>query len=154
MTIVFRRSETLDLCALEFSGAVSIADLIAHLEFRATHADLQAADTFHFVHPDMLFTFPPERIDDVRSHMRSMLAKAPLPVIRRTTWICKSDRALPHLKRWLLDRAPGEDGLYVTPRLVETIEEAAEWLIVPVGELRAFAAGERSRHVGTLEHTP
>jgi len=150
VTIEFRRLETLDLCLVRFSGAVRFAELRDQLHYRAERRQLLTADTLHVISPDAAFVdLNPARLEAFRETHRSVLKPSNLPALRRSAWLCFSDACLEFLHLWLGGSAP-DDGLYSAPALVNSMAEAAEWLMAPVEELTAFEAGLTGRLIATF----
>jgi hypothetical protein len=133
--IIERYNERRHLSTITLSGSVAMRDLEAHNDHRLAQRLVRTADCLWCVEPGAEFAdMTIEKLDAYGERLRALYRSAPLPLARRLAWLCRSERALPFVQHFLRNRAP-DDGLYALPRLVDSIAQAAQWLMVPEDDL-------------------
>lgn len=143
MTIIERHTERCHLSTVEMNGPVTLPELEAHNAHRFARRIVLTADCLWYVGRETVFTdMSVAKLDAYSARLRALYRAAPLPMVRRTAWLCESEQALPFVRHFLRDRS-ADDGLYALPRLVGAFPEAAAWLMVSESDLaETLARGE------------
>jgi len=142
VTVVLRHNEMLELNRAEYTGSVSVAELIALAEFQAENPQWLAYDCLNIILPGTDFdSVGLDQLDGIFQKYRALFEPLQLVIFRRSAWICQSPRAEAHVRHWVGDRDTRE-GMSSDLRRCETIAEACDWLILGPAQAAAAQSGE------------
>lgn len=141
MTVVLRHSEQIELNLVEYTGSVSLAELVALADFQAAQPAMLSYDSISVVRPGADFrSVELSNLDEVFARYRELFRPLNLVILRRSAWICQSPAAEPHVRHWLGDRDT-RGGLSSDVRRFESFTGAADWLLLDAEELAALDSG-------------
>ncbi len=147
MTVAFSLHASYELCFAEYSGTVSVDELVALSDFLAAQPTLLSYDTLSWIAPGADFSaFDPTALDAMFARYRTLFQPLNLVILRRGAWVCDSPACEPYLERWL-----GEPDLRKTlssdVRRFPNIQAAAEWLLLDPGKAAVIARREGFREL-------
>lgn len=142
MTIVLRHHGEFELNFVEYSGAVTPAEIMALADFQSGQPTLLTYDLLALIKPDTdLAAVQFSKLDAMYARYRDIFRPLNLVIIRRVAWVCESPSARSHLQHWL-----GEPEISKTfasdIRVFETRAEAAEWLVYDPAKAAAIVRGD------------
>jgi hypothetical protein len=142
VTVIFRRNDTLELNVVEYRGSVTLAELKALAEAQARNPGPLKSDTLSWVLPGADFnSIDLAALDELFAFYRSLYSPMHFQIFRRSAWLCQSLAALPHVQHWADGRNTRQD-LSSDVRLVNTMAEAGEWLILSEAETAMMESGQ------------
>lgn len=134
MPAVLRHNETLELNLVEYQGGVTLAELKAMAAFMARNPQCMRRDTLNIVHPGAHFSaIPTAELDGLFAYYAKLFEPLNLQIMRRAAWVCRSKAAEPAMRHWL--RGDMRAHMASTVRAFDTMEEAADWLLLSAAEL-------------------
>jgi len=140
--VVLRHNETLELNRVEYHGAVTASELFQLAEFHNHAPKWLTFDFLSLILPGANFDavdFP--ALDDLFGRYRKMLAPMEFLMMRRSAWLCQSERARAHLFHWMNGRET-RDSMSSDVRLLESFEQVGDWLLLNPTELDQLRTGE------------
>lgn len=147
MTLVLRHNDKLELNRVEYSGAISLAELIAVAEFQAQEPTWLSYDCLNLVAPGAYFEQVDHRALDALFERYSALFKPlQLVIFRRAAWLCESDEARPQIRHWIGGRDT-RAGISSDIREFDSIGEACEWLVLSPAQAEIAARPENFREI-------
>jgi hypothetical protein len=154
VSVVLRHNCKLELNRIEYSGAVSLAEINALAEFQSAHPTMLTHDCLSIVSPGADFpNLDFAHLDGLFDRYRTMFAPLKFSIVRRSAWMCQSDAAREHVLHWLRGRNTRE-GMSSDVRLFETFADAGEWLILSEPEIASLSSGEGFREIVRYEIAP
>ncbi|MFT3726272.1 MAG: hypothetical protein QM759_00395 [Terricaulis sp.] len=153
MTIIFRRSDELELNLCEFSGSIGMGELKALAKYEADKPDILGSDTLNLVRADADFSaLSFEMLNAIFEHYRQLFTPLRLEIFRRAVWYCESDAPKPHIAHWLsLD---AKEGMSSTVKQCHSFAEAADWLLLMDTESALLETGEGFRELACFQIPP
>lgn len=144
MPVVLSHNETLELNLAEYSGAISLDELKALAQFMAKNPDDLRRDTLTILLPSAhLRDVDLNALDALFSRYRTMYAPLDFQIVRRSAWICQSEAALGHARRWVDDgRETAREEMSSLVRLFDDYATAGEWLLLSTDEIAAVERRE------------
>lgn len=153
MTLVLRHSAALELNLVEYRGVVTLAELHALAAFAADHRDLMVQDGLAVVAPDARFSdVDTDALDELFAHYRQLYAPIKFEMLRRSAWVCLSERAAPQVKHWL--GGDTREGMSSAVRQFDSIAAAGEWLVLSGAEIAAVERGEGFVEIARFQDAP
>lgn len=141
MTVVLRHHEKLELNLVEYTGSVSLAELKAVAAFMAHHPNLLQRDGLNLILPNADFsTIPLPELDRLFEYYTTLFAPLNLQIMRRAAWVCQSQFAQTHIRRWLAGDM--RKGMSSNVRQFGTLAEAGDWLLLNDAEFALVQRGE------------
>lgn len=140
MPVVFRHNEAIDLNKVEYSGAVTRAELDALSGFAAPNPIHMRRDTLNVVAPGAWFDVSDAYLDALFARYRALYAHLQFEMLRRAAWVCLSDVAAPKLAYWL--SGDTRKSMFSAVRQFDNFAEAGEWLVLGADEIAAAVRGD------------
>lgn len=140
MPVVLRHNETIDLNRIEYSGAITRAELDALASFAGPNPLHMRRDTLNVVAPGSWFDVTDGYLDALFARYRALYAQLQLTMLRRAAWVCLSARAAPTLHYWL--SGDTRKAMLSAVRQFDNFAEAGEWLVLNSEETSAAERGE------------
>jgi hypothetical protein len=150
--VVFRFNETIELSRVEYSGAVTRAELDALTGFAAANPFHTRRDMLAVILPGTHFDVSNDYLDALFERYRALYAVLHFEMLRRAAWICHSDLADAKIRYWL--GGDTRSALRSAVRLFETYAEAGEWLVLNSEEIRIAERGEGFVEFFSFTETP
>lgn len=142
MTVRLRHNYALELNRVEYSGAVTSAELFAHAQYRGEHALWLNYDHLNVIMPDSDAShLQPSDLNRLLVEHRTLFEPQKLLIKRRSAWVCLSPSTLALLHHWMRGRQP-DIGEHTDVRVFDTFEAAGEWLVLRADEIAIAARGE------------
>jgi hypothetical protein len=137
VTIILRHNENLELNLVEYTGAVSLAELKALAVFMARNPLHMQRDGLNLILPDAdLSSIPLPELDRLFDYYATLFAPLKLQILRRSAWVCQSQFAQSHVRRWL--SGDTRKAMSSNVRQFGTLAEAGEWLLLNEAEFSAL----------------
>lgn len=142
MTVALWHNATLELNRAEYSGLVTVAELMALADFQALNPRWLSYDCLNIILPGADFdAIPFDALDGVFQKYRTLFEPKQFVIFRRSAWICQSAAAENHLHHWVGGRDTRE-GMSSDLRRCATVAEACEWLILGPANTAAAESGQ------------
>lgn len=142
MTVVLRHNEALELNLIEYSGALTAAQLKGLAAFAARHPDMLRHDNLNIIRADADFSaIAPASLDALFARYRALYAQMQFPIYRRAAWLCFAPAAEGHLAYWL-DERDLREAFAAHVRRFNNLADAAEWLLLNNTEAACVESGE------------
>ncbi|MBY0562807.1 MAG: hypothetical protein K2P58_01375 [Hyphomonadaceae bacterium] len=142
MTVVLRHHREYELNFVEYSGAVTPAEIVALADFQAGQPTLLTYDLFGVVAADAdLRAIELSKLDAMYARYRDIFRPLNLVILRRVAWVCESPAARTHLQHWLREPEIGK-AFASDIRVFDTRAEAATWLVIDPAKAAAVVRGE------------
>lgn len=141
MPIVLSHNQELDLNLFTYSGQVTFAELKSLAAFQEQNPQHLRRDGLSVLSADCHFdAVDLKALDALFSRYLSLYAPIDFQILRRSAWICISDRAREHLHYWLGGR--DTKAMSVAVGNFDTLAEAADWLLLSASDIEALETGE------------
>lgn len=141
MTVIFRRSETLELNLVEYRGAMTRSELRDIAKFQTDKPELLASDCLNLVSADADFSLIHfEALDALFEHYRMLFSPLRLEIFRRSAWLCQGEAAEAHVSHWLSRSL--QEQMSSRVKLCYSFAEAADWLLLIDAERGLLERGE------------
>ncbi|HRE44884.1 MAG TPA: hypothetical protein PKY87_13075 [Terricaulis sp.] len=142
MTISFQHHPELELNRIAYSGLLSIEEMLEHATFRGAHLQWLNFDHINVVLPGTdTRHVTPAAMDDLFAKHQALFLTQTLLIRRRSAWVCQSPAARGTLDYWLGDRTAKPRAM-TDVRLFDTLDAAADWLLLRGREKALAVAGE------------
>ncbi len=154
MTVVLRHNETLELNLVEFTGAVTVAQLQALAGYGARHLPLLRNDAIHLIGESADFgPVDLSQLDALFADYRKLYEPLTFQIYRRSVWLCFSQSAEAHVAYWIGDRDLRE-GMSSTVRRFGTMAEACDWLVLSPAEAADVERGVGFTDLAVFDDAP
>lgn len=154
MTVTIRYSETFKLSLTECTGVVSTEQLGDLAECAAQNTELLTSDSLNIIRPGAdLSGVDVHALGALYAKFMKLFAPLQFPVYRRTAWVCQSPTADWHVDFWVR----GHETLKTfssNTRRMETLAEAADWLLLSGAELAQLERFETFVDMACFEEKP
>jgi hypothetical protein len=152
--VVLSHNATLELNLAEYTGIVTIAQLIEVAGFGAKHPDFLKADTLNVVRADTDFSAVDlGELDALFARYKALFAPLNFQIYSRSAWLCLNRTAVPHVDHWLGGHDMRE-AMSSAARKFETYAEAGDWLLLSPAELALIERGEGFTELATFDDAP
>jgi hypothetical protein len=154
VTVVVRHSKTLNLNFVECSGVVTTGQLGALAACAAENPMLLQADGLNVVRPGAdLSGVDMAALGALYARYQKLFAPVKVQVYRRTAWVCESPAAMAHVAFW--DRGDESRKAFSSnTRRLDTIAEAADWLLLSAAERAQIETGEGFLLIARFDDAP
>lgn len=154
VTVLVRHSKTLNLNFVECSGVVTTEQLGALAACAAENPLLLEADSLNIVRPGAdLSGVDMAALGALYARYQKLFAPVQVQVYRRTAWVCESPSAMSHVAFW--DRGDESRKAFSSnTRRLDTIAEAADWLLLNSAELRQIETGQGFSLIALFDDAP
>jgi hypothetical protein len=154
VTVLVRHSPTLNLNFVECSGVVSTEQLGALAACASQHETLLKSDSLNIVRAGADFSgVDMAALGALYAHYQKLYKPLQFQVYRRTAWICQCPSALPRVDFWVRgDEA--RKAFATNTRRLETLAEAAEWLLLSPDESAMLESGESFAEFAHFDDEP
>lgn len=154
MTISFQHNPELELNRIAYSGMLSIEEMLEHAKFRAAHPQWLNYDHINIALPGTdARHITREALDDLFSKHQALFLTQTLLIRRRSAWVCESPAARETLEYWLGDRNAKPRAM-TDVRLFDTLEAAADWLLLRGREKALAVASEGFEDIARFSAPP
>jgi hypothetical protein len=150
--VVVRFNETIDLNRVEYSGAVTRAELDALSGYAAANPVHMRRDTLAVILPSAHFDVSHDYLDALFERYRELYAVLHFEMLRRAAWICHSSLADAKIRYWL--GGDTRSAMFTAVRLFETYAGAGEWLVLNSEETLTAERGEGFVELFSFTETP
>lgn len=144
MGISFEHHEKLEINRITYSGQVTAADLDAHANYRDRNPEWLCYDHLNIVAADAdPRDLTSETLAKLFSTYKALFDTHNLLIMRRSAWLCHSEPARKLIRFWLNDiQRRGKDHAHTDVRPFESVEAAAQWLMINDTDASALVRGE------------
>jgi hypothetical protein len=154
VTVIVRYSETLNLSFVECSGVVTTEQLGALAACAAQNSDLLTSDSLNIVRPGAdLSGVDVRALGALYAQYQKLFAPLQFQLYRRTAWICQSPAGEWHVDFWVRGHETRKTFSSNTRRL-ETLAEAADWLLLSGAELAMLESGDGFIEIDRFNDAP
>lgn len=154
MPVVLSHNETLELNLAEYTGGITLAQLMEVAGFGAKNPNFLKADTLNVVHADTDFsTVDLAELDALFSRYKALFAPLNFQIYRRSAWLCLNQAAEGHIKYWLREHDMRE-AMSSAVRKFDTYVEAGDWLLLSRAELALVERGEGFTQLAAFGEAP
>lgn len=130
MPIVLRHNHDHEVSRVEYSGALTAADLQAHAQFNAENPVWLGFDCLSIAMADVdPRGLALSDLDAVFNGYRELFQPLNLLIMRRSGWLCEALSARPLLQHWLSTRKENPH-TWSEVRLFDSADDAADWLLL------------------------
>lgn len=154
MAVILRYSETLNLTFVECTGVVTTAQLASLARCAAENMAFLKADSLNLVHADAdLSSVDLQALAAHFAQYQKLYAPLQFQIYRRTAWVCHSPSAEAQVDFWVLGNA-SRKAFSTNTRRLNTLAEAADWLLLNQAELAMIETGEGFVEFAVFEDAP
>lgn len=151
MTILLRHNEELELSRVEYFGAMCAAQLHEHAAFNAENPAWLGFDCVSVVHADVdVSGISLANLDGVFTAHRQLFEPLNLMFMRRSAWVCESERAQRFISHWMAKRN-ADKSPWADVRQFASFEEAGEWMLLPPDGIAALKAGDGFKDIARFD---